>query len=166
MDCSLNKENKMGIDGGGSGAMNTGCDCSYAAGLKRKIDQLEKKIEELQQTHNDKDKPVGIIFKSNEYKPRRENTLMGCKNCRKTWHENYLHTTPVRINGPMYIYDVCSECYNVNTQQYKHKTFGHIFCEQLEQAVNKLSNEQLCKLFDNMDDVEPLPTLEKLIMED
>lgn len=50
------------------------------------------------------------LLNAPEYKPIKELTLVGCKRCRRTWREEYFHTTAIRINGPMYMYDACDQC--------------------------------------------------------
>lgn len=40
-----------------------------------------------------------------------EMTMVGCKNCNTTWSEECPQLeNGVRINGPLYIYDHCSDC--------------------------------------------------------
>lgn len=52
----------------------------------------------------------GYHLEFRPYEPVTENTLVGCRRCYNSWYEPFLHTTDIRINGPMQIYDVCDKC--------------------------------------------------------
>lgn len=41
----------------------------------------------------------------------QENLLVGCKRCRRIWHEERsMLKDGVRVNGPLYDYDFCNKC--------------------------------------------------------
>lgn len=52
----------------------------------------------------------GYHLEYRPYEPVTESTLVGCRRCDNTWYEDMLHTTGLRINGAMKIYDVCDKC--------------------------------------------------------
>lgn len=51
-----------------------------------------------------------LVFEDS--KPVVEQALVGCRRCRTTWREERTFYTSIRINGPMYDYDVCDMCLN------------------------------------------------------
>ena len=52
----------------------------------------------------------GYILEPIKYEPTTEQALVGCQRCRNTWREEYTFMTSLRINGPMYCYEVCDKC--------------------------------------------------------
>jgi len=61
---------------------------------------------------------AGYIFSPRPYAAVTEVTLVGCRNCEFAWAEPYTHYSPVRIRGPMFLYDACAKCYDPVTNNY------------------------------------------------
>lgn len=60
----------------------------------------------------------GYMIPQQAYAPVTEPTLVGCRHCRATWHEDVHHESAVRINGASYRYDACDSCYNAEEKRF------------------------------------------------
>jgi hypothetical protein len=56
----------------------------------------------------------GYFLDPEIYQPTEEDILVGCQRCRECWYEKRMFTTGMRINGPMYCYQVCEKCKTPN----------------------------------------------------
>ncbi len=63
----------------------------------------------------------GYIVEPEPYEPVVESTLVGCRRCHTTWVQDIPHSSDVRVNGPLYLFNACDVCYDPETKTYKEK---------------------------------------------